>query len=221
MCDTYSGLYGHNPMQQADSNPLTNTLLLLPMLATVHLMSACSDSSDSLSPVHQQILPTLDNDQPDDVPMGTVAVSSEALFDFLYIATRFEFWNCLSYDNSMNTYIALDSKDDETDEGFNPLLLQGLLRESMLPGDPRASNENDRKRDAGLRTIPVSFAVTGADSISITLYAGSNFTPGVDDSMIYLSAVRTGPGRTFTAEDQLNNTRLTCTADNVGANIML
>ena len=153
--------------------------------------------------------------------MGTMAVSPEALFDFLHVATHFEFWNCVSATNTENTYIALDMKDDNTDEGYNPLLLMGLLRDQQLVGDPRALNKDDMSNDVELKTIPVSFAATGSDSISITLHAGNTFTPDVEDTMVYLTDVRTGPGRAFTAEDQINNIHLTCTADNVGANVML
>ncbi len=208
-------------MQVTDSTSLTNILLLLPMLAAVHLVSACSDGNGSVPSVNQQPLASPDNPQPSTVTRSTAPVSPGALFDFLYAATHFEFWHCVSSENRADTYIALDSRDDETDEGFNPLLLLGLLREPLLAGDPRALNEDDRNRDVELRTTPVSFAVTGSDSISITLYAENDFTSSVEDTMIYLTAVRTGPGRTFTAEEQFNSTHLTCTANNVGANIML
>lgn len=207
-------------MQHTDRTTLTYTLLFLPMFAITHLISACDANSDSATSKNQSSNATPDNSLSSAITTGTVAVSSEALFDFLYVATHFEFWNCVSSDNAENTYIALDSKDDETDEGFNPLLLMGLLREPQLVGDPRALNEDDRNNNAELKSIPVSFAVTAADSISITLHSGNDFTSSVEDTMVYLTEVRTGPGRAFTAEDELNHIHLTCTANNVGTNVM-
>ena len=220
--NTLYGLYGHNLMQHNDRTTLTNTLLFLPMLAITHLISACDANSDSATLNNRSSKATPDNSLSSAITTGTVAVSPEALFDFLYVATHFEFWNCVSSDNAENTYIALDSKDDETDEGFNPLLLMGLLREPQFADDPRALNEDDRKNDVKLKSIPVSFAVTAADSISVTLHSGNDFTSSVsvEDTVVYLTDVRTGPGRAFTAEDQLNHTHLTCTANNVGTNIM-
>ena len=214
------GIYGHSLMQHTDRTTLTYTLLFLPMLAITHLIGACDANIDSAASTNQSSNPTPDNGLSSAITAGTVAVSPEALFDFLYVATQFEFWNCASSDNVDNTYIALDSKDDETDEGFNPLLLMGLLREPQLVGDPRALNEKDRNNDVKLKSMPVSFAVTAADSISITLHSGNDFTSSVEDTMVYLTDIRTGPGRAFTAEDQLNNTHLTCTANNVGTNVM-
>ncbi len=105
-------------------------------------------------------------------------------------------------------------------EGFNPLLLLGLSREPQLLVDPRARNDDDRDNNVELRTTPVSFFVTSSDSISITLHANRDFTSSVEDNMIYLTAVRTGPGRAFTAEDKPNNAQINCTANTVGTNIM-
>lgn len=125
----------------------------------------------------------------------------------------------MSSDNT-NSFIALNSKGDETDEGFNPLLLLGELREPQLPGDPRALSDDEKDDDTRLQTKPVSFAVTGSDSITITLHVNNNFRSSVNDTAVYLTTVRTGPGRSFTAENQLDKTRILCNADNVGADIM-
>ena len=191
------------------------------MLVIAHLISACESSNESAPLENHSSNATSDNSLSSAITTGTIAVSPEALFDFLYVATRFEFWNCVSSNNAKNTYIALGSKDDETDEGFNPLLLLGLLREPQLVGDPRALNEDDRSNDVYLESIPVSFAVTAADNISMTLHSSNDFTPSTEDIRIDFTEVRTGPGRAFTAEDGLNNIHLTCTANNVGANVML
>ncbi len=206
-------------MRYTNRKPLTHTLLVLPVFAAAHLISACDASSDSTQSTDQQSRVTPGGNPLIAASRGTVAVSPEALFDFLYVATRFEFWSCASSD-STTMFIALDSKDDETDEGFNPLLLLGLLREPQLPGDPRALSDEDKTNDVELQTTPVSFAVTGSDSITITLHARSDFIPSVDDTLVYLTEVRTGPGRTFTAEKQQDNTRINCTANSVSANIM-
>lgn len=208
-------------MQHTDRTTLTYMLLFLPMVAITHFISACDDSSDSATSKNQPSNATQDTNLSSAITMGTIAVSPEALFDFLHVATHFEFWNCVSSNNLENTYFSLDTKDEETDEGFNPLLLLGLLRERQLVGDPRALTKEERISGVNLKSIPVSFAVTAAGSISITLYSGNDFTPNADENMVYLTEVRTGPGRAFTAEDQLNNIQLSCTANNVGANIML
>lgn len=199
---------------------LTYALLIPPVVAAAHLISACENSSDLFPSKNQPSSATPGNSQSSALLTGTTAVSPEALFDFLYGATRFEFWNCASSDDTENTYFVLDSKDDKMDEGFNPLMLLGLSREPQLLGDPRARNENDRKKDVELRTTPVSFAVTGSDSISITMYSDRNFTPDINDTTINLTEVRTGPGRAFSAAGKNKSKILTCEAHNVGANIM-
>ena len=207
-------------MQHIDCKSLTYILPILSITTVVHFISACNGSNDSSPPENEQAYIAPENKRSNAALMGTKAVSQEALFDFLYVATQFEFWNCVSSDNTKSTYIALDSKDDETDEGFNPLLLLGLSREPQLLVDPRARNDDDRDNNVELRTTPVSFFVTSSDSISITLHANRDFTSSVEDNMIYLTAVRTGPGRAFTAEDKPNNAQINCTANTVGTNIM-
>lgn len=204
-------------MLQTYRTALTCILLVPSLIGIAHLNSACSNDKDSTSSDSQKTQATPENKQPNAMSNGTIAVSPEALFDFLHVATQFEFWNCVSSDNTMNTYVSLDSKDDESDEGFNPLLLLGRSRKPQLPGDPRARNDNE----ARLETTPVSYAVTGSDTIAISEYEERNPASGIADNTIYLTAVRTGPGRAFTAEDKLNNTHITCTAENVGADIML
>lgn len=216
---SFTGLYGHGPMRHTTRTPLTHTLIVLPMLASTQLISACGDSKDATHSKRTQAISTTENDPLAASSKGTVAVSPQALFDFLFVSTRFEFWNCMSSDNT-NSFIALNSKGDETDEGFNPLLLLGELREPQLPGDPRALSDDEKDDDTRLQTKPVSFAVTGSDSITITLHVNNNFRSSVNDTAVYLTTVRTGPGRSFTAENQLDKTRILCNADNVGADIM-
>ena len=190
------------------------------MLAVAHLISACDVSSNSGQSKKHASSANPENPVSIEIMTGTEAVSPEALFDFLHVAIRFEFWNCASSDNTENTYIVLDIKDDNIDEGFNPLLLMGRLRDAQLEGDPRALNEEDKNNDAELKIVPVSFAATGSDSISMTLHASHNYTSSVEDTVVYLTDVRTGPGRAFTAEDQINHIRLSCTANNVSADVM-
>lgn len=204
-------------MQPTSRTALTYTMPILAMFLTVHFISACGGTDDSTSLDNQQARPTEENAQAMTKLGGTAAVSPEALFDFLYVATLFGFWNCESSGDTKDTYIVLDSKDDETDEGFNPLLLLGHSREPQLAGDPRARNNDDVE----LQVISVSYEVTGKDSISVTTHADDVFSPSVEDNVRHLTTVRTGPGRMFTAEDQLNNVHVICTANNVGANIML